>query len=370
VKKKLMVEKRNVLNDMIAREFSLQELRLFSIYLGKINARNLTTRLVRLPLKQFYVNLDALQTVRIDYLKTVTHNLLSKVVCFTDPVGGYQQFQLFKECRVFQDTDGQWFFEIDAHDKALPLMFDFKKDYFKYELWNVLQLESVNQFRMYEILKQNEWCGERIITLNELKALLGIGEKEYPRWNNFRTWVLDACQKALKNKTDISFTYEPYAKSGRGGAIQSLRFTISKNTEYKLGRDYFMGDENLENVMLAELTARAPDEPRLDFITEQIPAADRRAILQAADGDEAVVRTAYDMAKQQGGIDSLTAWLINMVKKIRNGEISPPVKVSVTARQNRFVNFMQRDIDFAELERLENEQLKAHMREIDLTDLD
>jgi len=118
-KKKLMVEKRNILNDMIAREFSLQELRLFSIYLGKINARDMSTRLVKLPLKQFYNSLDALQNVRINYLKTVTHNLLTKVVSFTDPTGGYQQFQLFKECRVFQDTDGQWYFELDAHDKGV-----------------------------------------------------------------------------------------------------------------------------------------------------------------------------------------------------------------------------------------------------------
>jgi len=355
-KKKLMVEKRNILNDMIAREFSLQELRLFSIYLGKINARDMSTRLVKLPLKQFYNSLDALQNVRINYLKTVTHNLLSKVVSFTDPAGGYQQFQLFKECRVFQDTVGQWYFELDAHDKALPLMFDFKKDYFKYELWNVLYLESVNQFRMYELLKQNEWCGERIIALTDLKALLGIEENEYPRWNNFRTRVLDACQKALKAKTDISFTYEPYAKSGRGGGIQSLRFTISKNTEYQLDHDFFMGDENLENVMVAELPPPVLDISSIDFITEPITAMDRRSILQSADGDASLVRTAYDMAKQQGGIASLTAWLIDMIKKIRVGEASPPVKV---ARRNRFNNFEGHGYDFAELERLELEQLKA-----------
>ena len=362
-KKKLLIEKRKVLNDIIAREFDLQELRLFSIYLAKINARDPSTRLVRLPLKQFYKSLDALQTVRINYLKTVTHNLLSKVVCFNDTTGGYQQFQLFKECRVFQDTNGQWYFEIDAHDKALPLMFDFKKDYFTYELWNVMNLESVNQFRMYEILKQNEWCGERVISLTDLKALLGIDKKEYPRWNNFRRWVLDACQKALKEKTDITFTYEPYIRSGRGGSIQSLRFTINKNTEYRLSFDYFVCDESLENIMGPEQPMiPVLDVTALDFITEPITKTDKQSILHAADNDVGIVKAAYDMAKQQGGINSLTAWLIDMVKKIRNGEVNLPVKV---ARKNRFNNFTGHGYDYAELERLDLEQLMAGSKETD-----
>ena len=97
----------------------------------------------------------------------------------------------------------------------------------------------------------------------------------------------------------------------------------------------------------------------LKFITEALTDRDKLFILQAADGDISAIKTVYDMATQQSGIVSLTAWLIDMVKKIRKGEISPSVKVKGSTRQNRFVNFQQRDIDYAELERLENEQLKA-----------
>jgi len=52
------------------------------------------------------------------------------------------------------------------------------------------------------------------------------------------------------------------------------------------------------------------------------------------------------------------AWLITMIKKYRNGEINDPVKVT---RQSRFNNFQGRDYDYAELERLENEQLKEYI---------
>ena len=75
------------------------------------------------------------------------------------------------------------------------------------------------------------------------------------------------------------------------------------------------------------------------------------------------IQRAYDIAKRQGGIDSLAAWIITMVKKLQKGEISPPVSIRQPIRQNRFVNFEQRQYDYAELERLELEQLKNLMME-------
>jgi len=99
----------------------------------------------------------------------------------------------------------------------------------------------------------------------------------------------------------------------------------------------------------------------MQFITEPITKANKKSILKAAGGDEAIVRTAY--ALKQGSIDNLTAWLISMIKKVKNGEVTAPVKVKAAARQSRFVNFEQRNIDFTELERLELEQLKANMEQ-------
>ena len=84
-------------------------------------------------------------------------------------VGGYNGFQLFKDCTVDIDDKAEWYIEIDAHDKALPLMFEFKDKYFSYQLWNALRLKSPNQLRMYEILKQYEKIGIRILSIDELK---------------------------------------------------------------------------------------------------------------------------------------------------------------------------------------------------------
>jgi len=111
-------------------------------------------------------------------------------------------------------------------------MFEYKEKYFTYRLINALCAKSPNQLRMYEILKQYEKVGMRILSVEELKNQLGIAEADYPRFNNFKQWVLDVCQKALKENSDIIFTYEPYGKRGKGGRILYLRFFIHKNNDF------------------------------------------------------------------------------------------------------------------------------------------
>jgi len=223
-----VVTKRNVLNEIRANTMSLQELRFFSIYLSKINPADVGTRVVRFPIEDFKTIME-LGRINIDHMKTITNSLLGKVVNVPNDSGGYTGFQLFKQCVVDMDEDDEWYVEIDAHDKALPLMFEFKDRYFSYKLWNALRLKSANQLRMYEILKQYERIGERIIPVVELKNLLGIEQSEYPRYGDFKRWVLDSCQTALAESTDITFTYEPFGKKGRGGKVIQLKFTIQKN---------------------------------------------------------------------------------------------------------------------------------------------
>jgi plasmid replication initiation protein len=247
IKKNYLVEKRNVLNEIRANNMTLQELRFFSIYLAKINSRDLKTRQVRFPLSDFIKIMELDKRTNVEYLKRATDSLLCKVVHVPlDNRGSYDAFQLFKRCTVKADDTGEWYVEIDAHDDALPLMFEFKERYFCYELWNALKLKSSNQLRMYEILKQYERVGERVIEIDELKCLLGIDLKEYERYGNFKYWVLDACQKSLADNTDITFTYEP-VKKGRGGKVVAIKFEIQRNVNHadQLSLDDFISRQEV-----------------------------------------------------------------------------------------------------------------------------
>jgi len=152
-------------------------------------------------------------------------------------------------------------------------------------------------------------------------------------------------------------------RSGRGGKIQALRFTITANADYTnhLNLDEFLGTNVIAEIRQEAEAESTPDVSPLSFIAE-LSDKDKVAILSAADDDVQNIRTAYDMAKQQGNINNLTGWIIYMVGEIQAGRTEPPVEVKRQPPKNRFVNFDQRDIDFAELERLELEQLKAAIR--------
>ena len=228
-----IVEKKNVLNEIKKNDMTLQELRFFSIYLAKINARDVSTRVVKFKLEEFQKIMN-LGKMNIQSFKDTIDRLLCKVVHVPRENGqpGYRAFQLFKKCEVYPDENdyNQWYVEINAHDDALPLMFEFKEKYFTYALWNALRLTSRNQLRMYELLKQYEPIGMREIKLDKLKDWLGINQDDYSMFNKFKIRVLDACQKALLENTDIKYDYE-LMKTGR--RVTGVRFIIKKNEDYK-----------------------------------------------------------------------------------------------------------------------------------------
>ena len=250
-----LVEKRNILNEIRRNDMTLQELRLFSIYLAKINARDVSTRKVKFKLEDFQ-KIMGIEKVTLAHLRTAAKHLLQKVVevPFEDGQPGFNAFQLFKRFVLRRDDENfaQWYIEIDAHDDALPLMFDFKKNYLTYDIGNVLRLTGRNQFRMYELLKQYEQIGMREISLEQLKSWLGIDVDKYQEWDNFRKYVLDSCQKALKENTDIEYEYEKI-KSGR--KVVAVRFLIKKNESYKSPLSL---EEFLKEDKPAKPTAKTP----------------------------------------------------------------------------------------------------------------
>ena len=268
LQRKHWITKYNPFNELRPNNMTLQELRFFTVYLSKINPLDENTRLVRFTLKEFQRIFEIKKVNRSEIIK-ISDRLLCKIVVRNLPSGGFEAFQMFKKFKVnnaahehevllkdhedeefknlFVQFDGDWYVEIDAHDDALPLMFNLKKHYFKYQLWNALRLKSVNQLRMYEVLKQYEYLGERILYVEELKFYLGIGKNEYSNFNDFRTKVLNVCQQALAAYTDITFTYEPHGRRGKGGKIIQLRFIISKNKDHQdpLTLDEFIEPQDL-----------------------------------------------------------------------------------------------------------------------------
>ena len=252
------VERSNELNTLRPTGMNLTEVRFLAIYQAKINARKPETRTVVFSLAEF-VKIMEIKELNIQYIKNVADRIICKPVHIpsTSGTNGFTAIPLFNECEVYQDNaTGEWKVKIECHQKALPYMFEMKRNYFTYELWNALKLKSVNQLRMYEILKQYEKIGERTITLDELKNMLGINKGSQAKYQDFRREVLEVCQKALEQHTDIKYTFEPIR---RGRKIHALKFIITKNKNFKddLRLKEFIKPEDLEDIKDVEIVDKA-----------------------------------------------------------------------------------------------------------------
>lgn len=130
-----IVQKRNILNELRSNNMSLQELRLFSIYLSKIDPQNISTRVVRFSLDDFRRIMGIGSDMNIAHFRYTIRHILQQIVEVPNENGsGYTAFQLFKKAIIEKDDHDEWYVEFNAHDDALPLMFDFKDKYLKYEL--------------------------------------------------------------------------------------------------------------------------------------------------------------------------------------------------------------------------------------------
>ena len=243
------VERSNQLNQLNPSGMNLTEIRFLAIYQAKINARKPETRVVTFSLEEF-CSIMEVKELNISHIKRVADSIICKPVHLPDGEGGLYVLPLFRKCHIRIDKmTCKWYVDIICSDEVLPYMFEMKKNYFTYELWNALKLKSVNQVRMYEILKQYEKIGERIVTLDDLKCMLGISLKEYARYQDFRTKVVEVCQQALQQYTDIKYTFEPMRK---GRKIHALKFTITKNKNFKddLKLKEFIKPEDLEDIQI------------------------------------------------------------------------------------------------------------------------
>ena len=246
-----LIEKRNELNDAVIEKMDLLELRIFSVYLAKINPRSKSTRLVRFALSDIYKYLER-GRMNVEHLKMATDKLVSKTISLPLESGGYQTFPVFNLCTVDKDKNGRWYIELDAHENAIPLLFDFKDNYFTYRLHNVLRLTSSNQITLYNQLKQFEKIGKREIPIVRLREIFGLKDGQYTRWDLFRTRVLLSCQKALAENTDICFTFEPI-RARRNHETVAVRFFIKKNEDaldQTTVSEYLNGQEENEDVTI------------------------------------------------------------------------------------------------------------------------
>ena len=141
---------------------------------------------------------------------------------------------LFSYCHYDEDKQTVGFrFEplMEPHIK------DFAQNFTQYQVVYIRNLKSGYSIRLYELLrkvhpmKSKKQQAFYEIKIEELRNILGIYPEQYQRFDGFKHRVLNKAQSDLKDKTDLTFDFEPIRKGRKIGAI---KFIIRHNRKMAL----------------------------------------------------------------------------------------------------------------------------------------
>ncbi len=175
------------------------------------------------------------------------------------------------------------------------------------------------------------------------KAVEKVKEQTNDDWRHFKR-TIDKAVEEINEKTELSVSYEPSAREGKGGRIKSLYFYIDK-TPVRVKNEEKSEEEKTPLMEYSEddLVDEVLD---LAYEIERIRVADCRAIIKAAGYDLEKVKVAHEAAKQQREFKtSYTAFMIWAI----NNDARPNEK---TVIRGGFNDFNQRKYDYEELERV------------------
>lgn len=128
-------------------------------------------------------------------------------------------------------VDGSGLIELRFADDVLPLIQSVKKNFSYYALEQVADLTSGYAIRLYELLiAWRSTLKMPVISLDELRLKIGVGEGKYPKLAELKRNVIDLAVKQVNEHTDIIVTYEQH-KRGRSVSGFTFTFTFKKGID-------------------------------------------------------------------------------------------------------------------------------------------
>ncbi len=233
--------------------------------------------------------------------------------------------------------------ELCFDPKLKPYLLKLNELFVSYKLVNVLSLKSKYAIRLYEILKSFEFKaqGYETILLKDLKHMLNIGDKEYPRYYDFKLRVLAQAQKELQSKTDIRFDFTEVRKSRR---IVAIKFYIQPNKNV-------IEEEDKSSLHIeSEVIKEDPNEGKYIkkvkkiMAEKDITSVEAKNIYDSSNGNMELIKKVYNHFKNKE-LDSIVGAMISMV---RPGVFQEP---KGNTAKNAFTDYEQREYDYEALEK-------------------
>ncbi|MBX4267157.1 replication initiation protein [Clostridium estertheticum] len=265
-------------------------------------------------------------------LDKVTDKLMLRVIKIKNDEE--QKFKKFHLIKTAEFENGILTMEIDVEMKEFYLQL---KQYTKYQLKNIMQFKSAYSFRLYELLKQYERIGHRIINIEDLRVALDIETTCYPIYSNLKQRVINVTTKEINENTDIHIEYKEIKENRK---VVKIQFFIK--SKVKAISEVGIDKVDSEIKLIQEI-----------FIKHHpIAVKEAKILLEDAKGNKSVknpidcIRECYSYALT---INIKTS-IVGYIRKMLQGFNLNQKNIAISSVGN-FNDYEQRAYDFDELEK-------------------
>jgi plasmid replication initiation protein len=211
-----------------------------------------------------------------DLLRAGVKNLMRKTLHVNYQDNGFIRE---KEYHIIRSTDylkegqsgegiqNQEYIDVTIEPEMKPLLLQLQKNFTAYDLSNVSRL-TAQSVRVYELLKQYESLGGRLLDIDYMKRILEY-ENEYPDFSNFHQWVIKPAVKEINKYTDIKI--DRYEKVKEGRKVVALHFFFSRNTENKANNSSELRAEPKPQVVQIIPTPSVNKAELAEIVAEELP---------------------------------------------------------------------------------------------------
>lgn len=225
-------------NDLIeARyKFDVWEMRIFLTLISQIRREDNEFNVYRLWYRDIAKLFRLHKRANYDFLRQAVLSLMDKKFVVSTVQDGFRRKEVYHIIRKVnyleegqegkKGYENQEYVDLKIEEEMKPLLLQLQRSFTAYDLDNVVNL-GVYAVRIYELLKQYESIGHRLLGFDELKTMFEL-ENEYPEFANFYRRVIEPSVREINETTDLFISDVERMKEGK--KIVAIRFRFHRNS--------------------------------------------------------------------------------------------------------------------------------------------
>ena len=220
--KKNFVTKSNSLVEARYR-LSLQESRVILWLLSQIKVNDEDFKRYHLDIKRFSEITGLSVDNQYAQLKKITRNIVKQSLEIYEPEKQTILHVSWLSAAFYELTKGYVVLEFSPYLK--PYLLKIKSHFTTIQTGDLLKLKSIYSIRIFELLKQYETIGKRVISLEELRSYCGIKLNQYRNYNAIKLYIIERAANEINSKTEYEVNYTEIKESRK---VVAIEWTINK----------------------------------------------------------------------------------------------------------------------------------------------